>query len=304
MASMYQTAAMTSCCSLANLTLASTTPDADGKRMWSVDGSRWARWKEALAEVGCSAGLEGQDPRARSPGVINWYNMSVCGPRALCMPYNPVAANTTSWAFTCACTFGEAVDPTSPPADGVWNPSTLCTTLNASGWFAMITYCVNTIFYLGVLVYAIDTFVRLRMRSSKGCCAQKLTFEVAGNILQFALLATSWSMVVAEWGMRRAGIDHHPLEEIKSYFYAPLIPVAVINALVVAVTCTIRCEASVVPQYRTHNNLHMLPSNQSGTAWFSTHIRSLVSPSRHFHKPHTPQPQGPMWPQMRKHSVR
>ena len=80
---------MTSCCSIANLTLESTAPGADGKRMWSVDGSRWMRWKGALADAGCSAGLEGQDGRARSPGNLNWFNMSVCGPRAtryVCSP--------------------------------------------------------------------------------------------------------------------------------------------------------------------------------------------------------------------------
>ena len=238
MATRYQTAAMTSCCSLANLTLESATPGADGKRMWSVDGSRWARWKEALAEVGCSAGLEGQDPRARSPGVINWYNMSVCGPRALCMPYNPVAANTTSWAFTCACTFGEAVDPTSPPADGVWDPTELCTTLNANGWFSLILSCAQAAFYMFVLFYAINTFVRLRKHSSKGCCAQKLTFEVAGLILQYAVFSVTSSLNVAHWWMMRAGVDHHPLQTVQTLLFTPIPVVASINILIVAVTCT------------------------------------------------------------------
>ena len=238
MASMYQTAAMTSCCSLANLTLASTTPDADGKRMWSADGSRWAQWQEMLADAGCSAGLEGHDGRARSPGVLNWYNMSVCGPRALCMPYNPVAENTTSWAFTCACAFGEQVDPTiQVPADGVWDPITLCTTLNANGWFSLILNCVNAIFFLIILIYAIDTFVRLRKHSSKGCCAQKLTFEVAGLIFQYALVVVVWSGIIAQYAMSNAGVDHHPLQFVQGFVYAPLPVVAAINILIVAVTC-------------------------------------------------------------------
>ena len=238
MATMYQTAAMTSCCSIANLTLKSTMPGADGKRMWSVDGSRWDRWKEALAEAGCSAGLEGQDGRARSPGALNWYNMSVCGPRALCMPYNPVAANTTSWAFTCACAFGEQVDSTSPE-NGIWNPNTLCTTLNTKGWFTLATYILSAIFYLGILVYAIDTFVRLRKHSSKGCCAQKLTCEIAGIIVAFALaVGVVWAGTIAQWGMMCAGIDHHLLKFVVNVCSTPLPLLNVFNVLIVAVTCT------------------------------------------------------------------
>ena len=86
----FQTDAMTSCCSVANLTLLSGAPSgADGKRAWSLvrgDGRgeevRWTSWSAVLKDAGCSAGGEGQDARSATPGLLNWYNKSVCSARA------------------------------------------------------------------------------------------------------------------------------------------------------------------------------------------------------------------------------
>ena len=88
----FQTDAMTSCCSVTNLTLESES-GSDGKRTWArlaggpkpvvTDAiARLMSWKGVLKDAGCSAGGEGQDPRSASPGLLNWYNKSVCGPRA------------------------------------------------------------------------------------------------------------------------------------------------------------------------------------------------------------------------------
>ena len=87
MASFLQTSAQTSCCSIANLTLASVANGDGAKTMWKTvyDGavrneshspSPWTSWAGALKNAGCSAGAEGQDPRL-SDGYPNWYNLSV-----------------------------------------------------------------------------------------------------------------------------------------------------------------------------------------------------------------------------------
>jgi hypothetical protein len=93
MDSNFQTDAMTSCCSVANLTLESEA-GSDGTSMWArlagggpnpvvTDAiSRWMSWAGVLKDAGCSAGGEGQDPRSAAPGLLNWFNKSVCGPRA------------------------------------------------------------------------------------------------------------------------------------------------------------------------------------------------------------------------------
>ena len=87
---------MTSCCSVANLTLMSgAVADADGKRAWALLGGgqatsgdqlqsalRWSDWGGALKDAGCSAGAEGQDPQSATPGLLDWFNSSVCGERA------------------------------------------------------------------------------------------------------------------------------------------------------------------------------------------------------------------------------
>lgn len=86
----FQTSAQTSCCSIANLTLASLVNNGDGaKTMWkTVSGGAvrneshnpaapWTTWAGALKNAGCSAGAEGQDPRSAAGGWPNWLNMSV-----------------------------------------------------------------------------------------------------------------------------------------------------------------------------------------------------------------------------------
>ena len=96
MDSVYQTSSMTSCCSIANLTMLSgAATGTDGKRAWALlarepatgdhilNGvARWGSWDDALKDAGCSAGGEGQDPQSATPGRLNWFNLSVCGPRA------------------------------------------------------------------------------------------------------------------------------------------------------------------------------------------------------------------------------
>ena len=85
----FQTSAQTSCCSIANLTLASVVNGDGAKTMWkTVSGGAvrneshnpaapWTTWAGALKNAGCSAGAEGQDPRSAAGGWPNWLNMSV-----------------------------------------------------------------------------------------------------------------------------------------------------------------------------------------------------------------------------------
>ena len=94
MDSVYQTSSMTSCCSIANLTMLSgAATGTDGKRAWGLGGpatgdllhkgvAPWGSWDDVLKDAGCSAGGEGQDPQSATPGRLNWFNLSVCGPRA------------------------------------------------------------------------------------------------------------------------------------------------------------------------------------------------------------------------------
>ena len=67
------------------------------------------------------------------------------------MPHNPVADNTTLWAFTCKCTYGSQVDPTST-LDGIWFPDTHCTTRNHKGWVVAITNALIAIFAFCYLI--------------------------------------------------------------------------------------------------------------------------------------------------------
>ena len=235
-----QTNAMTSCCSIANLTLESGAPGADGKRMWARlsnlnQTSRWGSWGGALVDAGCSAGLEGQDARGSSAGVLNWFNVSVCGPNALCMPHNPVAENKTRWAFTCKCTYGSHVDPTST-GDGIWFPNTHCTTRNHKGWVVVITLALMAIFDFCNLIYTCDTLRRLMKRSSKGCWATKLTFELIGLIICCALMTTTFSLAVVECILEDQGINKRQIQKVAAYFYSFMLPLLAINTLFVAVT--------------------------------------------------------------------
>ena len=237
-----QTNAMTSCCSIANLTLGSSAPGADGKRKWARLSETnldqmysWRSWDGALADAGCSAGLEGQDPRGRSAGNLNWFNVSVCGPHALCMPHNPVAENKTRWAFACKCTFGQHVDPTST-GDGVWFPDAHCTMRNYKGWVDVISYALIAIVAFCILTFACDTLRRLMKRSSKGCWATKLTFELLGLIVLLAFIFSYYTLTVAGFVMEDHGISKRQLQsQVTRYFEAPILPLMMINTLFVAV---------------------------------------------------------------------
>ena len=98
----FQTSAQTSCCSIANLTLASVTNGDGGKTMWKrVSGGAvrnesgissgpyaappWTSWAGALENAGCSAGPEDQD-RVGKTGYPTWLNMSVRFPSHITSP--------------------------------------------------------------------------------------------------------------------------------------------------------------------------------------------------------------------------
>ena len=167
-----------------------------------------------LAEAGCSAEIEGQDARSRSSGALNWFNMSVCGPHALCMPHNPVSENR--WAFTCKCTWGNQVDPTST-RDGIWFPDTHCTTRSHKGWVSVISYALIAIVAFCILIYTCDTLRRLMKRSSKGCWATKLTFELIGLIVLGVLMSSDFTLTVIYNAMMDHGIHTRQVEKGVDY---------------------------------------------------------------------------------------
>ena len=129
----FQTSAQTSCCSIANLTLASVTNGDGGKTMWKrVSGGAvrsesgissgpyaappWTSWAGALENAGCSAGPEDQD-RVGKTGYPTWLNMSVrfpshitsprtsptrCTPTAVHVPRCSSTSSFSSRPFSCS----------------------------------------------------------------------------------------------------------------------------------------------------------------------------------------------------------
>ena len=162
------------------------------------------------------------------------------------MPYNPLPANTSTWAFACSCAFGERTGvPVSGVdlargiyGDGVWDPTTLCRELNTAGEVQLVTYVVNAIFQTGVFLFACDTMVRLRRKSTKSCCQTKLTWEITGLIAWTALMAMLFFTELAKETMKNYGIDHQFMLSVQSGLAVPVPLLGAISTAVVAITWT------------------------------------------------------------------
>ena len=171
------------------------------------------------------------------PDFVTPQFLQVCGPRAMCMPYNPELANTTEWKFTCSCMFGQRVDP--PPgsnADGQWDPTLLCTERNAKGLFAQAVIFFNALLALGTFIYACNTMVRLRRKSRKSCCKTKLTGEIIGIILQTSAFFVLQLVGTAQDCMMNSGVDHHWLNAVGQPFFFVLPLFVTLNTIVIAIT--------------------------------------------------------------------
>ena len=153
------------------------------------------------------------------------------------MPYNSEPTNTTTWKFTCSCTFGDMDDP--PPGgngDGQWDPTTLCTERNAKGVFTQMVYVFLSLLCLGAFIYACNTMVRLRRKSRKSCCKTKLTGEIIGIILQTSTFFVMSVISCAMQMMMNNGVDHFWLLPIQQpfFFVQPLF--TTLNTIVIAIT--------------------------------------------------------------------
>ena len=151
------------------------------------------------------------------------------------MPYNPEPTNTTTWKFTCSCTYGEMVD-TPSNEDGMWDPTTLCMERNAKGVYTQIVWFSLALFALAAFVFACDTMVRLRRRSRKSCCKTKLTGEIIGIILQTSTFFMMMAFNCATQMMMNNGVDHFWLLPIQQpfFFVQPLF--TTLNTIVIAIT--------------------------------------------------------------------
>ena len=170
------------------------------------------------------------------------------------MPYNSEPTNTTTWKFTCSCTYGEMVD-TPSNEDGMWDPTTLCMERNAKGVYTQIVWFSLALFALAAFVFACDTMVRLRRRSRKSCCKTKLTLEIIGIILQTSTFFVYLVFVNAQFFLANNGVDHHWLNAVGQpfFFVQPLF--ATLNIIVIAITWQhVGKAAEYAPQ--SHTLLH------------------------------------------------
>jgi hypothetical protein len=257
----YQTSAQTSCCSLPHLALASTAPNSNGLRSWANSSGAnklelvpALSWGNVLKDIGCSAGEETQDSTSATPGLLNWHNVSVCGHRALCMPYETpppsgnettAAGGLTTWAFRCECKKGLQVNPEIPGVGQQWNPLTMCTEHNYKGWFQSVAYGINAVFFISVVLFACDTMRRLRQsragsakKGNRGCCGtRKLTVELSGIILLNVLFSVFFCSMLADKIQTSLGQDYSVvLQALGSLSLGPTLLIAVLNTLVVATT--------------------------------------------------------------------
>ena len=156
------------------------------------------------------------------------------------MPYNPDEGNAERFAFKCSCPEGDRVDPESPPTNNgsLWNPDTMCTMRNYQGWTKEVSYIIHSLTALCLFVFACNTWMHLRRKSTKGCCKMKLGFELIMLIVQFALIAAVNSMNVAASELRAAGINHWSLKMVALVTFNIYLPIFMFNMLIVAITWT------------------------------------------------------------------
>jgi len=156
------------------------------------------------------------------------------------MPYNPDEGNAERWVFKCSCPFGDWVDPEIPPTTNgsLWNPDTLCTTRNYLGWINDIMMIIHVLSALFLFVFACNTWMHLRRKSTKGCCKMKLGLELIMLMVTFALAAVCFSLYVAVPLLKAAGIDHWPVEMVARLLHNLYTAIFVVNTLIVAITWT------------------------------------------------------------------
>ena len=73
-------------------------------------------------------------------------------------------------------------------------------------------------------------------RSSKGCWATKLTFELIGLIVLGVLMSSDFTLTVIYNAMMDHGIHTRQVEKGVDYLEAPILPLVAINYLFVVVT--------------------------------------------------------------------
>ena len=158
------------------------------------------------------------------------------------MPYNPDEGNSTRWAFKCSCTYGDWVDPEPPPANNgsLWMPDTLCMTRNYLGWINDIANTIHLLSALFLFIFACNTWMHLRRKSTKGCCKMKLSFELIMLMGQFALATVCFVVYIAATPLLAAGFDQVfiDLEFTGRVLFSFITPIFVFNVLIVAVTWT------------------------------------------------------------------
>ena len=73
-------------------------------------------------------------------------------------------------------------------------------------------------------------------RSSKGCWATKMTFELIGLIICCALMTTTYTLTIVGSILEDQGINKRQIHKVTGYFYSSTLPLLGINFLFVAVT--------------------------------------------------------------------